>query len=156
MIALWRRLLRLLRQNAIRLSAADLRPVALRPGDRLAFGSRWWRVRSPVDEPAGGPGSVEVVAEDAPQRRARIRLPDAAGKGWFEDGGAPVPFHWRDVLHLPAGSALPSRELADAISTQTATRSHGSAGATAARSTSTSPNLYGRTAAIPCRSCCRW
>ena len=99
---LWWRLLRLLRQSEIRLSAERVRFDALRSGDRVQIGSHLWRIERRLPDQA----SLELVAMEGVDEKtpARARLDFVEGDliCWWvlEVGGTRARLSPSDLLHF--------------------------------------------------------
>jgi len=106
----WRRLMRILEQDRIRLPKRQLEPHDIRPGDRLHIGQELWRV-SEARPPFGSRGGwFALMAEEASVPTARLYPPDASDGSrcptWLLiKGGQRLEVPGEMIVSFPSGLA---------------------------------------------------
>lgn len=114
MTSLLRRLLRILRQDRIRLPRRPLVPCDLRPGDRLQIGLEIWRVSRAWPPSGFREGRFALTAEEASVPAAELAAPDA-GRGarssaWvLIKGGDSVEVPVEMIVVFPSGPVTSHR-----------------------------------------------
>ncbi len=105
----WRRLLRIIDQNRIRLPRRPLRPTDITVGDRLQIGLEIWRVKKAWTASAAcGEGSFELVSRGAWKLTARLSVTVSPGgdhlRSWrLFTGGNQVEIPPEMIIAFPTG-----------------------------------------------------